>query len=199
MAIPKNSYPDIQYYPSVAKLNSVPGGPAQGIIGKNAQTSLSPTTPQLLIGDGQNPFTPAEGLINTVVPGGLSPVIPNNYRALEIFWYYPQSSYSGQRPPYNTLELEGIVFQAADADSTFFGKYTFIWDYFGGLSVTHVTRPTLDLYVNTNTVIDYFDVADSYGEFLYSDANNVGFSYYRVVLRSYDDGIIQCNFKYTFV
>lgn len=195
MGIPKNSYPDVQYYPSVAKLKSVPG-PPQGIIGKNAQTPFSPSFPTFLLGDGQNPFTPAEGLINTIVPVNSNALL--NYRALEILWYYPQSSYSTQRPPYNTLELEGIVFQAGDADSTFFGKYTFIWDYFGGLVSTHVTRPTLDSYVNNNSE-NYFDVADSFGEFLYSDANNIGFSYYRVVLRSYNSGFLQCNFKYTFV
>jgi len=196
MGIPKNSYPDVQYYPSVAKLQSV-AGPPQGIIGKNAQTSYSPVLPTFLLGDGQNPFTPAEGLINTIVPTP-TPGILSNYRALEILWYYPQSSYSTQRPPYNTLELEGIVFQAGDADSTFFGKYTFIWDYFGGLIETHVTRPILDSYLNNNTA-DYLDMSDSYGEFLYSDPFNSGFSYYRVVLRSYYVGLFQCNLRYTFV
>lgn len=193
MAISKNSHPDIQYVPTTTKLRTVSGAPP---VGDNKGNSFSPigvSTPHFIYFNGQMPMYPTEGLINLFSPS------PGNFPAqqfVDIKWYYPKSL--TQYPPYNTLELEGIVFQSAAADAQFFGKFTFVWDYFGGIATSHFTRPDVETYAG---ITSYFDIATSYGEFLHSDGSggNSDFSYYRVYLQSNTNGFLQINFKYTFI
>lgn len=192
MAISKNSHPDIQYVPTTTRLRTIPGPPVGDNAG-NPFSPLSPANPHLIFNNGQMPMYPTEGLINLFSPS------PNNDPAqqfVDIKWYYPKSS-TQQYPPYNTLELEGIVFQSAAASAQFFGKFTFVWDYFGGIPSTHLTRPDVETYAGTTS---YFDIATSYGEFLHSDVGaNSDFSYYRVFLQADTNGYLQINFKYTFI
>lgn len=192
MAINRNSYPDIQYVPTTTRLRSVPG-PRVGDNAGNPFSPLSPATPHFIFNDGQMPMYPTEGLINLFSPS--SGVPPSNSN-IDIKWYYPKSS-TGQYPPYNTLELEGIIFQAASATAQFFGKFTFVWDYVNGINASHLTRPDVEFYAGNTLLID---PTTSYGEFLYTDAGvNSDFSYYRVYLNYPANGFLQINFKYTFI
>lgn len=193
MALSRNSYPDIQYVPTVVQLKSVPGPRA----GTNNGNPFTPdiSDPLTIENKGKMPFYPTEGVINAFSPS------PSNFPAqqfLDIRWFYPQDLPSKrQYPPYNTLELEGIVFASAAATTSFFGKYTFVWDYVGGIDASHFTRPDMETYAG---ITDYFDVATSYGEFLYANTgNNTGWSYYRVFMPAYTNGFLQVNFKYTFI
>ena len=193
MALSRNSYPDIQYVPTVVQLQAQSGPP----LGINEGNPFTPdiSTPFTIDNKGKMPFYPTEGLINAFSPS------PDNSPAvqyLDIRWFYPQDLPSKrQYPPYNTLELEGIVFQAANASSQFFGKYTFVWDYVGGIDASHFTRPDIEVYAGS---VAYFDVATSYGEFLYTNTgNNEGWSYYRVFMQANTNGFLQVNFKYTFI
>lgn len=193
MAISKNSHPDIQYVPTTTKLRTVPGAAPVGDNEGNPFSPIGVSTPHFIYFNGQMPMYPTEGLINLFSP---SPGSEVSNSQIDIKWFYPRSL--TQYPPYNTLELEGIIFQSAAANTQFFGKYTFVWDYFGGINASHFTRPDVETYAANG---GSYDIATSYGEFLHSDGsgNNPDFSYYRVYLNYPANGFLQINFKYTFI